>query len=67
MTCSSLNIFHFQQITSITVQHIQFVRKLGLERKRKLIEFFCYYIVHYAMEGGLYHMSNPFVVDMITH
>ena len=38
----SLNIFYFQQKTSYTVQYIQFIRKLGLERKRKLIEFFSY-------------------------
>ena len=42
----SLNIFYFQQITYYTVQYIQFIRKLGLERKRKLIEFFSYYTVH---------------------
>ena len=53
----SLNIFNFQQITSYTVQYIQFIRKLGLERKRKLIEFFSYYRVHCDMEGGLYHVS----------
>ena len=34
-----------------------------LERKRKLIEFFSYYRVHYAIESGLYHMLNTFVVD----
>ena len=56
----SLNIFYFQQITSNTVQYIQFIRKLGLERKRKLIEFFSYYRVHYDMEVGLYHMSYQF-------
>ena len=49
----NLNIFYFQQITSYTVQYIQFIRKLGLERKRKLIEFFSYYRVHCDMEGGL--------------
>ena len=27
----SLNIFYFQQITSYTVQYIQFIRKLGLK------------------------------------
>ena len=43
----SLNKFYFQQITSYTVQYIQFIRKLGLERKRKLIEFFSYYRVHW--------------------
>ena len=53
----SLNIFYFQQITSYTVQYIQFIRKLGLERKRKLIEFFSYYRVHCDMEGGLYHIN----------
>ena len=36
-----------------TVQYIQFIMKLELERNRKLIELFCYYSVHYAMEGGL--------------
>ena len=46
----SLNIFYFQLITSYTVQYIQFIRKLGLERKRKLIEFFSYYRVHCDME-----------------
>ena len=45
----SLNIFYFQQITSNTVQYIQFIRKLGLERKRKPIEFFSYYRVHSKM------------------
>ena len=54
----SLNIFYFQQITSYTVQYIQFIRKLGLERKRKLIEFFSYYRVHCDMEGGLYHINS---------
>ena len=63
----SLNIFYFQQITSYTVQYIQFKRKLGLERKRKLIEFFSYYRLHCDMEGGLYHVSYQFVVNMITH
>ena len=63
----SLNIFYFQQITSYTVQYIQFIRKLGLERKRKLIEFFSYYRVHCDMEGGLYHVSYQFVVNVITH
>ena len=29
----SLSIFYFQQITSNTVQYIQFIRKLGLEGK----------------------------------
>ena len=53
----SLNIFYFQQITSYTVQYIQFIRKLGLEQKRKLIEFFSYYRVHCDMEGGLYHIN----------
>ena len=53
----SLNIFYFHQITSYTVQYIQFIRKLGLERKRKLIEFFSYYIVHCDIEGGLYHIN----------
>ena len=53
----SLNIFYFQQITSYTVQYIQFIRKIGLERKRKLIEFFSYYRVHCDMEGGLYHIN----------
>ena len=62
-----LNIFYFQQITSYTVQYIQFIRKLGLERKRKLIEFFSYYRVHCDMEGGLYHVPYQFVVNMITH
>ena len=62
----SLNIFYFQQITSNTVQYIQFIRELGLEQKRKLIEF-SYYRVHCDMEGGLYHMSYQFVVSMITH
>ena len=61
-----LNLFYFQQITSYTVQYIQFIRKLGLERKRKLIEF-SYYRLHYDMEGGLYHVSYQFVVNMITH
>ena len=46
----SLNTFYFQQITSYTVQYIQFIRKLGLERKRKLIDFFSYYSVHCDME-----------------
>ena len=54
----SLNVFYFQQITSYTVQYIQFIRKLGLERKRKLIEFFSYYRVHCDMEGGLYHINS---------
>ena len=54
----SLNIFYFQQITSYTVQYIQFIGKLGLERKRKLIEFFSYYRVHCDMEGGLYHINS---------
>ena len=54
----SLNIFYFQQITSYTVQYIQFIRKLGLEGKRKLIEFFSYYRVHCDMEGGLYHINS---------
>ena len=53
----SLNIFYFQQITSYTVQYIQFITKLGLERKSKLIEFFSYYRVHCDMEGGLYHIN----------
>ena len=53
----SLNIFYFQQITSYIVQYIQFIRKLGLEQKRKLIEFFSYYRVHCDMEGGLYHIN----------
>ena len=57
VTPFSLNIFYFQQITSYTVQYIQFIRKLGLERKRKLIEFF-YYRVHCDMEGGLYHINS---------
>ena len=57
-TVFSLNIFYFQQITSYTVQYIQFIRKLGLERKRKLIEFFSYYRVHCDMEGGLYHINS---------
>ena len=46
---------------------MEFTRKLGLERKRKLIEFFSYYRVYYDMEGGLYNMSYQFVVNMITH
>ena len=33
---SLVQIFYFQQITSYSVQYIQFIRKLGLERKRKL-------------------------------
>ena len=57
-TVFSLNIFYFQQITSYTVQYIQFIRKLGLERKRKLIESFSYYRVHCDMEGGLYHINS---------
>ena len=56
----SLNIFYFQQITSYTVQYKQFIRKLGLVRKRKLIEFFSYYRVRRTV---LYQ----FVVNMITH
>ena len=67
MVSFSLNIFYFQQITSYTVQYIQFIRKLGLERKRKLIEFFSYYRQHCDMEGGLYHVPYQFVVNMITH
>ena len=53
----SLNIFYFQQITSYTVQYIQFITKLELERKSKLIEFISYYRVHCDMEGGLYHIN----------
>ena len=63
----SLNIFYFQQITSYTVQYIQFIRKLGLKPKRKLIEFFSYYRLLCDMESGLYHVSYQFVVNMITH
>ena len=40
----SLNIFYLQQISSNEVQYIQFLRKLGLEQKHKLLNLISLYI-----------------------
>ena len=53
-----LNIFYVQEITSNTVQYIQFIRKLGIERKRKLIEFFSY------LHSFLLHMPTNLICHM---
>ena len=54
----SLNIFYFQQIANYSVQYIQFIRKLGLERKHKLKKFFSCDRVHCDIWYWLTAMSS---------